>query len=233
MVTFDQTKPIIVKTSDGTATSAEVRYQMQTAAIGKVELRILFGALTQQNVDAIVCPERHNFQFTGNRVQTAIATEAGISTFYEAEMEARRLIRTGGELPLGYAIATRPGRLTDLEGIIHAYNTIRVTDPVNQPDCSIAGVKLSVISVLKVADQKEFRSVAFPNEGAGTWAFKIDDLLKGTILGMKKYFEDKKLTHIEKIAVVISHTRAPVETATFIQKQLQEVLTEAPVSQSP
>jgi O-acetyl-ADP-ribose deacetylase (regulator of RNase III) len=206
-----------------------VRCQMQTTT-GNVAISIFFGNLTdltQPNVDAIVCPQRPNFRFTGSPVQSAIAIKSGISTFYEAETQAGALSRVvnepGGGLPLGYAIVTKPGRL-NLKSIIHAVNT---TSDTVECDINMGTIRSSVIGALKVADKNGLNSIAFPSEGAGRWALSLDTLLKGTVIGTADYLSNQTLTNIEKVAVVLPYNSCTdqeklVETAKYVAKTLAE-----------
>lgn len=191
-------------------TTEAVSTQIETAR-GKVEFRVVLGDITEVDADAIVCPANPGLKYAGfDGVQVAIAEKAGMETFHEAEKRAKEAIQTGygvkastGEfqgVPLGFATATTSGNLERIKSVIHVNN---MRDEPGLPPCDPEVIRLCVNSVLVEADNNGLTSVAFPALGTGIWGVSLPDSLKGTILGMKDYFEANQNSKVKRVTYVV------------------------------
>jgi len=130
---------------------------MATINYGQPMINIIEGDLVEQHVDCIVNAWNRNllpwWLLLPQGVSAAIKRKAGLEPFRE--------LRRYGIIPLGSAVHTGPGKLA-IKGIIHVAGiglTWRATEEA---------VRSSVRSALHIAEQKAYRSIAFPLIGAGT-----------------------------------------------------------------
>lgn len=206
--------------------TAEAARTIIETKLGKVEFSIVLGDITKVDIDAIVCPGNPGFEFAGmGGLQLAISKESGMETFQEAEDKAKEYIeKTGGivysgglkGLPLGFAIATTPGRLKNIKSIIHV-NALREEE--DNVLCDEKTVRASVLGALKEADRVDLKSVAFPAIGGGLWGLKVEDSLEQTIQGIRDYLDAKPDSKIKKVSFVVFRP-ATQENAQSFQKIL-------------
>lgn len=117
-----------------------------------VEIAVVTGDITQQQVDAIVNPANSRMVMGGG-VAVAIKRAGG----KEIENEAVR----HAPVPVGEAVATTAGNLK-AKYVIHAPT---MTGPAIRIDKT--NVKLATKGALKCAEQLKIKSVAFPGMGTG------------------------------------------------------------------
>jgi O-acetyl-ADP-ribose deacetylase (regulator of RNase III) len=130
-------------------------------------VRIVEGDLLDQPVDVIVNAWNRNiipwWLLVPQGVSGAIKRRAGYRPF----MELGRV----GPIPLGRAMLTGPGKLA-CRAIIHVAGINmfwRATE---------YSIKQSVLSAMRIVNERSFRSVAFPVIGGGTGGFGEEGALK-------------------------------------------------------
>ena len=96
-------------------------------------------------------------------VSGAIKRKGGIAPFVE--------VGRAGAIPLGGAVVTGPGRL-NFKAIIHvaAINMFW--------RASESSIRMSVRSTLKLVQERNFASVAFPVLGSGSGGYNVENALK-------------------------------------------------------
>jgi O-acetyl-ADP-ribose deacetylase len=128
---------------------------------------IVDGDLLKQDVDVIVNSWNRNFipwwLLVPQGVSGAIKKSGGYAPFIE--------VRRFGMISTGSAVLTTAGRLP-YQAIIHVASINAFWTATEQ------SISRSVIEALKIAEQKGFRSIAFPVLGAGTGRFKEAGALK-------------------------------------------------------
>jgi O-acetyl-ADP-ribose deacetylase len=121
-------------------------------------IRVVVGDLLEQHVEVIVNPWNRNiipyWLLIPQGVSGAIRRRAGKEPFRE--------LAESGPIPLGGAILTGPGRLRQIKGIIHVAG-INMFWRASEPS-----IRDSVVNAMKIVNDLNFRSVAFPLIGAGT-----------------------------------------------------------------
>lgn len=125
-----------------------------------VNPRIVEGDLLDQKVEAIVNAWNRNiipwWLLIPHGVSGAIKRRAGYQPFRE--------LGRFGPIPLGSAVLTSAGKL-ECRAIIHVAG-------INIFWCATThSIKQSVLSAMKIVNEKAFQSVAFPIIGAGTGGF--------------------------------------------------------------
>lgn len=134
-----------------------------------MELRIVEGDITRQDVDVIVNAANEAL-LGGGGVDGAIHRAGGP----EILEDCKRLLRTElpGYLPTGGAVATTAGRLP-------ARWVVHTVGPVFERDHDQSAVLRSCYSnALRVADGLGARSIAFPLISAGAYGWPLDDALR-------------------------------------------------------
>ncbi|MEI7638320.1 MAG: macro domain-containing protein [Syntrophus sp. (in: bacteria)] len=121
---------------------------------------IVEGDLLDQHVDIIVNAWNRNmipwWLLIPRGVSGAIKKRAGYKPFFE--------LGKVGPIPLGGAVLTTAGKL-NFQGIIHVAG-------INMLWCSTKySIKQSVASAMRIVNEQQFKSVAFPIIGAGTGGF--------------------------------------------------------------
>ncbi|MDB5336264.1 MAG: Appr-p processing domain protein [Planctomycetaceae bacterium] len=126
-----------------------------------MQVEVVTGNLLDQPVDVIVNAWNRNiipwWVLLPQGVSGAIKRRAGWGPFRE--------LARHGPIPLGGAVFTSAGRLPH-RGIIHVAG---ISMWWRASERSIRG---SVRNAMKLAEEKEMRSIAFPLIGAGTGSFK-------------------------------------------------------------
>jgi len=127
------------------------------------EAKIITGNLLDQKVDIIVNPWNRNiipwWLLLPQGVSGAIKRHAGTVPFKE-------LAKTG-RMPLGGAVLTGAGRLP-FKGIIHVAGINMFWRATKR------SIRDSVKNAMKIVEEHQFRSVAFPIIGTGTGSFNRD-----------------------------------------------------------
>jgi O-acetyl-ADP-ribose deacetylase (regulator of RNase III) len=122
-----------------------------------MNLKKVFGDLLQQDVDVIVNPWNRNiipwWLLLPQGVSGAIKKHGGYAPFIEVSKH--------GPIPLGEACLTSAGKLK-FKAIIHVAG-------INMFWCATEkSIKNSVASAIKLAEDNQFKSIAFPLIGAGS-----------------------------------------------------------------
>jgi O-acetyl-ADP-ribose deacetylase (regulator of RNase III) len=124
---------------------------------------VVTGDLLDQTVEVIVNAWNRNvipwWLLIPQGVSGAIKKKAGAAPFKE--------VAKAGAIPLGGAVLTGAGRLP-YRGIIHVAGINMLW---RASEKSIRG---SVLSAMKIVEDRQFRSVAFPVIGAGSGGFDED-----------------------------------------------------------
>jgi len=132
-----------------------------------VNVQIVTGDLLEQDVDVIVNAWNRNiipwWLLLPQGVSGAIKRRGGIAPFVE--------VGRAGAIPLGGAVVTGPGRL-NFKAIIHvaAINMFW--------RASEASIRMSVRSTMKLVQERNFASVAFPVLGSGSGGYNVENALK-------------------------------------------------------
>jgi O-acetyl-ADP-ribose deacetylase len=130
-----------------------------------MELTVVEGDITQQQVDAIVNAANERMR-GGGGVDGAIHRAGGPAILEDC----RRVVPDGSRLPTGQAVATTAGDLP-------ARWVIHVVGPVYN-----VGTREQLVScyanALRVADEVGARSVAFPLVSAGIYGWPLDDAIR-------------------------------------------------------
>ncbi len=132
-----------------------------------MEIRVTDGDLLDQDVDVIVNAWNRNiipwWLLLPQGVSGAIKRRAGYDPFREL---GRR-----GPIPLGGAVETCAGRLP-FRGIIHVAGINMLWRS------SERAIRSCVCSALDIAQERGYRSIAFPLIGAGTGGFSPEQALQ-------------------------------------------------------
>lgn len=151
----------------------QVRRQFYVPFAEAMSMRIAHGNLLDQHVEVIVNSWNRNlipwWLLMPSGVSGAIKKRAGFQPFIE--------LRKHGILPLGGAVMTSAGRLSQ-KGIIH------VAGIGHAWTASESSIRLSVRNAIRLAEDNNIKSIAFPLIGAGTGGMKsshVEHLMKEEI----------------------------------------------------
>ena len=142
-------------------------------------------------VDAIVNPANSHLAHGGG-LAAIIAREAGM----ELENECSKIINEQGQVPVGEAVLTNAGRLP-FKGIIHAVGPRMGTGE------ELKKINSAIVSVLDLANQKQWRSVAFPAISTGIFNVPISICAQAFKQAVPHYFEKNPDTSIETIRLCL------------------------------
>ncbi|MGC8595631.1 MAG: macro domain-containing protein [Candidatus Kryptoniota bacterium] len=149
------------------------------------EINIILGDITEYKGDAIVNAANNHF-WMGGGVAGAIKRKGG----EEIEQEAMKQ----GPKPVGESIITSGGNLS-AKYVIHA----AVMGQDLQTDET--KIKKATISALRLADQNNIRTIAFPALGTGVGGFPMEKAAKIMLSAAKEYLQVSK--KIEKVTFVL------------------------------
>ena len=152
---------------------------------------IKLGDLTEEDVDAIVCPANSYNHMRGG-VAGVIRCRGGD----EIEEEAMQL----APVPIGQAVCTGAGKLK-AKNVIHSPT---MTEPVEE--CDIDRIIRAVVAALNCANQKNIESISFPGMGTGTGGVLFSDAASAMISSIKGFL-DKNNRSVKNINIVCVSNR--------------------------
>jgi O-acetyl-ADP-ribose deacetylase (regulator of RNase III) len=127
--------------------------------LGRIEIKLIQGDITEQEVDAIVNPA-NNHLWMGVGVAGAIKRKGGI----EIEKEAM----SKGPIPVGEAVVTGAGSLK-AKYVIHA--AVMGQDLKTSEE----HIRNATLNSLKRAEELKIKSIAFPAFGTGVGGFPVEE----------------------------------------------------------
>ena len=130
--------------------------------LGRIEIKLTQGDITEQEVEAIVNPA-NNHLWMGVGVAGAIKRKGGI----EIEREAM----SKGPIPVGEAVVTGAGSLK-AKYVIHA--AVMGQDLTTNEQ----HIRNATLNSLKRAEELKIKSIAFPAFGTGVGGFPVDECAK-------------------------------------------------------
>jgi len=163
----------------------------------KMRIEIVQGDITQQEVDAIVNAANER-GLGGGGVDGAIHQAAGPALLEECRKIPEK--NPGIRILKGTAVATGAGNLK-AKKVIHTVG----------PDCRIQKerekkeeiLKNAYTNSLKVADEEECKSVAFPSISTGIYGYNIEEAAKVALEAIKTYPEKHPKTKLEIVRMVL------------------------------
>ncbi len=150
-----------------------------------MEIKIIQGNLLEAKVDAIVNPANSQ-GFMGGGVAAAIQKIGG-NEIEQAAIEQ-------APISVGQAVLTTAGSLP-YKGIIHAPTMEHPSEPIPAKQ-----VEMATLAALRLADEKNLTSIAFPGMGTGVGRVDVDEAAKIMIDTIKMYRADNQLKEIHLIA---------------------------------
>lgn len=150
-----------------------------------MEIVLLKGDITQSTSEAIVNAANSNL-WAGGGVCGAIFKAAGIRELQDACNKI-------GHCNTGDAVIT-PGFDLNAKYVIHAVG------PIYEGDSSKKYLEGAYYNSLRVADENDIKSIAFPSISTGIFGYPVEKASRIAIDTIKKYFEDNKDSKIEKVA---------------------------------
>ncbi len=139
-----------------------------------VEISVVEGDITTQDVDAIVNPANRRLVMGGG-VAGAIRRAGGEDIEREAVSK--------GPIEIGEAVATSAGRLP-ARYVIHA-PTVR--SPGGR--ASLSSARAATRAALRLADELNLESLAFPGMGTGVGGLRIYDAVRAMAEEVKRFID--------------------------------------------
>jgi len=155
--------------------------------INGVNIKVIKGDITEQNVEAIVNAANNHF-IMGGGVAGAIKRKGG--KIIEDEAVAQ------GPVEIGEAVVTSGGNLP-AKYVIHA-STMDM-DFKTDSDKIAAATR----NTLKRADEKKIKQIAFPALGCGVGGFPVSEVAKIMLREIKNYLKDNPSSQIKEIIFVM------------------------------
>ena len=142
----------------------------------KTKLRLVWGDITERNVDAIV-NAANSYLSHGGGVAAAIVKKGGRIIQDESDKI--------GYLPVGNAVITTAGKLA-CKAVIH------VVGPRNGEAKENEKLRLAINNVLILAQQNGFKSISIPAISTGIFGFPKDKCAKILVEESIKFVKDNK-----------------------------------------
>jgi O-acetyl-ADP-ribose deacetylase (regulator of RNase III) len=145
--------------------------------LGNKAFEVVLGNLLEEPVDAIVNAANGHLAHGGG-VAAAIARAAGPALTDEGS----RIVREGGEIPVGEAVVTTAGELP-FKGVIHA---VGPHQGVGREEARLeAALKASFLR----AHEKGWTSVSFPAVSSGIFAVPLDVCSRAYVAAVRGFWE--------------------------------------------
>jgi O-acetyl-ADP-ribose deacetylase len=154
------------------------------------KIELLQGDLTEMDVDAIVNAANNDLQLGGG-VAGAIRRKGGESIQRECDAI--------GSIPVGGAAITRGGKLR-ASFVIHAASMQL------GGETTARALRSSTAHALRIAAERELRSIAFPAVGTGIAGFPLEECARIMLREVAEHL--KRPTPIEKVCFVLFDAQA-------------------------
>lgn len=154
--------------------------------VGKTEIKVEQGDITETEAQAIVNAANNQF-WMGGGVAGAIKRKGG------AEIEKEAVDK--GPIEVGEAVATKAGKLK-AEYVIHAA-TMGMDFKTDAEK-----IKEATLSSLRVADELEVKSIAFPALGTGVGGFPATQAAEIMLTNTKKYLKSRE-SFLEQVIFIL------------------------------
>lgn len=155
----------------GGSQSGKEASDMNKLIIGNTTLIIVKDDITKMKVDAIVNAANEQLK-GGSGVNGAIGKAAGQGIYDECAAILKK--RKISKLPTGDAVITSAGKMTDVKYIIHTPGPVWKGGKNNEAKL----LKASYTNSLKLAQQKECKTVAFPSISTGIFNYPLEQAVK-------------------------------------------------------
>lgn len=159
------------------------------------------GDITDLEIESFVYYAREDLQL-GSGFGNAIAMRGGRSVQDE--------LKTLGPVKTTEAVITAAGEMK-AEHIIHAVGPKFQEEGIEQK------MRATVLNVLKLADEKNIRRIAFPPMGAGFYGVPLDLSAEITIEAIREYLSNQ--TKIEEVSICLLDSREYIP----FQKKLESL----------
>jgi len=151
----------------------------------KIEIRLIQGDITEQEVDAVV-NAANNHLWMGAGVAGAIKRKGGT----EIEKEAMKK----GPIPIGETVVTNAGSLK-ARYVIHA--AVMGQDLITNEEY----IRNATLNSLKRAEELKIESIAFPAFGTGVGGFPVDKCARIMLDEVKDF--SKNAEYLEEVQFVL------------------------------
>jgi O-acetyl-ADP-ribose deacetylase len=170
-----------------------------------VELALVQGDITAEQVDAIVNAANHSLM-GGGGVDGAIHRRGGPAIL--AECRAVRTNKYPDGLPTGEAVATTAGRLS-ARWVIHAVGPVYAAT-IDHSDL----LRACYVNSLRVADELGADSVAFPLISSGIYGWPVEDAARQALTAITT-----AQTKVSEVHLVL-YSAASFETASRVLEEI-------------
>ena len=169
--------------------------------IGKTRISLVHGDITDMDTDAIVNAANSSL-IGGGGVDGAIHRKGGPKILEECKQIRSRELPEG--LPTGKAIITSGGNLK-ARYVIHTVGPIWRGGKSGEKEL----LKDTYLNSLKLAVQKELKSISFPSISTGAYRYPIDEAARIALSTVKEYLEQENI--LEEVNFVL-FTEADINT---------------------
>lgn len=159
---------------------------------GDRELLLTVGDLLQAAVEVIVSPADSHLTH-GDTLAAAILERAGDGLRRDSE----QIIREYGKIDSGMAVYTGAGTLP-YKAIIHAVAP-RMGDGDEQ-----FGIEQAVLRSLQLCELNEWRSIAFPAIGAGSFDVPVETCAQALFRTITHFWDARDDSSVEKVVVYLT-----------------------------
>jgi O-acetyl-ADP-ribose deacetylase (regulator of RNase III) len=164
---------------------------MKAISVGTKKISFVRGDITREKTDAIVNAANSSLM-GGGGVDGAIHRAGGP----EIVEECKVIVAKQGRLPAGQAVITTGGKLP-ARYVIHTVGPIWRGGSRDEP----ATLKNCYTNSLKLADENDLRSVAFPSISTGAYGYPVDAAASVAVNAVKEFLKDAK--HVEEVRFVL------------------------------
>jgi len=164
---------------------------MKELTIGSKRIVFIQGDITQEHTDAIVNAANSSLM-GGGGVDGAIH-RAGGPTIVE---ECKAIVAIQGRLPAGQAVITTGGNMPTRH-VIHTVGPVWHGGSKGES----ATLKNCYINSLKIADDNELHSVAFPSISTGAYRYPVDDAARIAVEAVKEHLASA--AHVDEVRFVL------------------------------
>ncbi len=164
---------------------------LKSLRYGNVDIEIVQGDITEEDVDAIVNAANSSLKHGGG-VAGAIVRRGG----YEIQRESDEIIATIGKIPTGEAVVTNGGKLK-ARYVIHTVGPVWRGGRNNEDEL----LSRAIYNALLRAHELGLKSISMPAISTGIYGFPKDRAVPIFAKSIKKFLDEHMDTSIRRIRI--------------------------------
>ena len=201
--------------------SSSSHRKLCTGTTGRGVVKIMFGDLTEFNVDVIVNAANEHLNHSGG-IAGVISRKGGP----DIQADSDRYTRQHGPLNVGEAVLLKSVGSLPCKAIVHAVGPRWRDGRSDEEALLVKAVRES----LKAA--KEYRTIGFPAISSGIFGMPVDVCARAMMKGAVEFFKDTPYSNLSEVTIMLFEDKTVQSFLTAARNHLQDVMMDSSTSSS-